>query len=187
MDTMLVYSFVARGNSVLADYTSYTGATNTSIGVRVLHLRLKIVSAIDSLILPQATLPLSLFSAWTSFPMTRCAQICPYAGQRQCCISVTCIEFLESWRSSFHLWEMNLQGNNKVAFNCDQHTFNYLIDGGYSKPHEASVLEKNAVLTCETVQSPVPSKPYHYILFTPRWLTASLQTATSLEGPSRQL
>lgn len=43
-----------------------------------------------------------------------------------------------------------LQGNNKVAFNCDHHTFNYLVDGGYSEPWPTLMLH-NECCSCVPV------------------------------------
>ena len=60
----LIYSFVARGTTVLADYTAYTGNFST--------------------------------------------------------VAIQCLEKCPA-------------NNSRFTFTCDRHTFNYTIDGGYSK------------------------------------------------------
>lgn len=47
---------------------------------------------------------------------------------------IPCREGSAVLRERLKMLHAYLQGNNKVAFNCDHHTFNYLIDGGYSEP-----------------------------------------------------
>ncbi|EIE19250.1 R-SNARE protein, VAMP72-family [Coccomyxa subellipsoidea C-169] len=61
----LIYAFVSRGTTVLADYTTYTGNFAT--------------------------------------------------------VAIQCLDKLNT-----------SSANSKVAFNCDHHTFNYLVDGGYT-------------------------------------------------------
>lgn len=60
----LIYAFVSRGTTVLADYTSYTGNFST--------------------------------------------------------VAIQCLEKCPT-------------DNSKFTFTCDRHTFNYLVDGGFSK------------------------------------------------------
>ena len=70
----LIYAFVSRGTTVLADYTSYTGNFST--------------------------------------------------------VAIQCLEKCPT-------------DNSKFTFTCDRHTFNYLVDGGFSeslRPVTASVL-----------------------------------------------
>ena len=43
-----MYSFVARGNNVLADYTSYTGSDATSMAAGMLCMCNNIVSDVNS-------------------------------------------------------------------------------------------------------------------------------------------
>ncbi len=66
----LIYAFVSRGTTVLADYTSYTGNFST--------------------------------------------------------VAIQCLEKCPT-------------DNSKFTFTCDRHTFNYLVDGGFSESRSCSM------------------------------------------------
>ena len=109
----LIYAFVARATTVLADYTSFTGEGPGDAAACLCQ----------SPVAPEITgmLHSCLHISYAAFHATGPSDQClPWVTGNFSTVAIQCLEKCPT-------------DNSKFTFTCDKHTFNYLVDGGYSE------------------------------------------------------